>query len=103
MSELWIKDPEKWKSLPLTEQLEHLRKHYCTGPCGQSMKTTMLRAVTNRVLRAAIKELELPPKKAKIKWTKEDLKRIQQTLKEEDDARLAAYLEREEFEKKLKR
>lgn len=51
---LWIKDPLKWKELPLMDKLEALRKHYCTGPCGQSSGVLTTRSATNAALREAM-------------------------------------------------
>jgi hypothetical protein len=56
---LWIKEPLKWRELPLVEKLEALRKHYCTGPCGQSMSVMMTRSATNIALKEAIMTINL--------------------------------------------
>jgi peptide deformylase len=48
---LWIRDEDKWTELQLFEQLEHLRKHYCTGPCGQSSNVLKTRQITNDLLK----------------------------------------------------
>lgn len=54
---LWIKDKQKWDKLPLIERLEALRKHYCTGPCGQSSGVLATRSATNAAIREAIDSL----------------------------------------------
>jgi len=48
---LWLKDIRKWNSLDITEKLELLRKHYCTGPCGQSVSVTSTRSETDSSIR----------------------------------------------------
>jgi len=55
---LWLKDITKWNSLPLEEKVEALRKHYCTGPCGQSSSVCSTREVTNKVLKEVLQELK---------------------------------------------
>jgi hypothetical protein len=55
---LWISDPEQWDKLPLTEQAEELRKHYCMGPCGQSLSVLATRQETDRFFKRVIKELQ---------------------------------------------
>jgi len=47
---MWLKNKEKWDDLELIEQIEELRKHYCTGPCGQSSSTLNTREATNQAL-----------------------------------------------------
>lgn len=54
---LWIKDKIKWHKLALPDKLELLRKHYCTGPCGQSQSVQTTRSVTHLALIEAINEL----------------------------------------------
>ena len=51
---LWIKDPLKWRELPLIEKLEALRIHYCTGPCGQSSSVMATRSATDFAFKEAI-------------------------------------------------
>jgi len=58
---LWLKDPIKWNQLTLVEKLELLRKHYCTGPCGQSCSIITTRSETNKVLLEVIKILKDQP------------------------------------------
>lgn len=58
MNPLWLKDILEWNKLPLVEKLEHLRKHYCTGPCGQSSSIQTTRSVTDSVLQESIMELK---------------------------------------------
>jgi len=53
----WIKDPIKWEQAPLVDKLEELRKHYCTGPCGQSSSVISNRSTTNKTLREAIETI----------------------------------------------
>ena len=50
----WITDPRGWDALPLADRLELLRKHYCTGPCGQSHSVLATRAATSKTLREAV-------------------------------------------------
>lgn len=54
MNPLWLKDILEWNKLPLVEKLEHLRKHYCTGPCGQSSSIQTTRSVTDETLKDVI-------------------------------------------------
>lgn len=54
----WLTDPKKWNSLDITEKLEMLRKHYCNGPCGQSVSVTSTRSETDKALKEAIREIE---------------------------------------------
>lgn len=56
---LWLTNPEKWGSLRTVEKLELLRKHYCTGPCGQSSSVHKTREATNETLKEAIDLLEI--------------------------------------------
>jgi len=49
----WLKDPKRWESIPLSEKLLQLRRHYCTGPCGQSHDVNQTRSVTDQTLREA--------------------------------------------------
>ena len=51
---LWLKNILDWNKLCLAEKLEQLRKHYCTGPCGQSNNVLATRDVTNSVLQDAV-------------------------------------------------
>jgi hypothetical protein len=55
---LWISDPKKWAGLDILEQLELLRQHYCTGPCGQSSSVQKTREVTNETLKSAIESIQ---------------------------------------------
>lgn len=55
---LWLSNPTAWNELPLTDKLEALRKHYCTGPCGQSSSVLATREATNRALKEAIEKLK---------------------------------------------
>lgn len=57
MKPLWLKDIKAWNKLKLVEQLEALRQHYCTGPCGQSSSVLTTREVTNKVFLDIIDEL----------------------------------------------
>jgi len=52
MNPLWLSDIIAWNKLPLTEQAEALRQHYCTGPCAQSSHVMTTRSVTDKFLRA---------------------------------------------------
>ena len=54
---LWIKDPIKWQAATLKEKVEALRKHFCTGPCGQGMANMSASAELNKVLREVISKL----------------------------------------------
>ncbi len=45
------KDNIEWDKLSLEEQLEALRIHYCTGPCGQSQSVLEIRSRTSNVLK----------------------------------------------------
>jgi hypothetical protein len=56
---LWIKDPLRWGKMSLVERLEALRKHYCTGPCGQSHSVLATRSATNIALKEAIMSINL--------------------------------------------
>lgn len=49
----WLKDIVAWNKLSLADRLEALRKHYCTGPCGQDSATLTTRSVTDQALREA--------------------------------------------------
>ena len=64
---MWLKNQEDWRDLDLLVQLEHLRKYYCTGPCGQSSSTLATRSATDKVMRDIIKELK-ELRKFKDKW-----------------------------------
>lgn len=55
---LWIKNPMKWETLPLSEKLELLRKNLCTGPCGQSSSTLATRSAIDKSLKEAISILD---------------------------------------------
>jgi|TARA_R110002167_G_scaffold4502_2_gene20955 hypothetical protein len=55
---MWLTNPIKWTSLDVTDQLEAIRKHYCTGPCGQSSSIASTRSATDAVLKLAIKEIK---------------------------------------------
>ncbi len=55
---IWNNDSERWSSMPLSQQLEKLRIHYCTGPCGSSQSVMGTRQATNSALREAIERLE---------------------------------------------
>jgi len=50
-------DRAKWVTLLLQEQLEAIRKHLCTGPCGQSSQVMQQRERIDAALRAAIEYL----------------------------------------------
>lgn len=53
--------PIEWREASLIDRLESLRKHYCTGPCGQSQIVGEIRSNTRSTLLEAIaqiKELE---------------------------------------------
>lgn len=56
---LWLTDIEGWNKLKVVDKLELLRKHYCTGPCGQSNSVHKTREVTNQTLKEAIDLLEI--------------------------------------------
>jgi hypothetical protein len=51
---MWLKNPEKWQLMQLSEQLELLRKHYCTGTAGSSHSVGCTRSATDKALKAAI-------------------------------------------------
>jgi hypothetical protein len=53
MKDEWNRDPAKWNTRPLAEQLEMLRKFYCTGPCGQSASVLGTRGALDRTIREA--------------------------------------------------
>ncbi len=53
MKPLWENDPAAWRAMPLGDQLEFLRKWYCTGPCGQSNSVLAARESLNAALKAA--------------------------------------------------
>lgn len=53
----WLQDMKGWLDQSLTYRLDELRKHYCTGPCGQSSSVMSTREATDRTLRDAIHEL----------------------------------------------
>ena len=53
MSMEWMHDPKSWQARPFRDQLEALRNHYCTGPCGQSMSVMTTRDELNRALKKA--------------------------------------------------
>ena len=55
---LWLQDVQKWNQESLTTKLEKLRKHYCTGPCGQSNAIIQTRDATNAALQEAITKLK---------------------------------------------
>jgi hypothetical protein len=50
----WFKDPVAWQSKSLAERLSLLKKHYCTGPSGQSFTAGMIVALTESTLKEAI-------------------------------------------------
>jgi hypothetical protein len=58
MKPLWLKDVPAWNKLSLSEQAERLRKHYCTGPCGQSSDVMQTRSVTDKFFRDVQKRLD---------------------------------------------
>jgi len=51
---LYSNEPGDWSTLLLQQQLEAVRKHLCTGPCGQSSQTMQQRSRIDEALRAAI-------------------------------------------------
>lgn len=55
----WLKNPDKWNKRSLVEKLELLRKHYCTGPCGQSNSVLTTREETNKVFKEVINLLTM--------------------------------------------
>lgn len=54
---LWLKDILVWNKLSLKEQLEAIRVHLCTGPCGQSSSTMQTRSVISNTLKEAIEKV----------------------------------------------
>ena len=54
----WLSNPQRWQSRPLAERLEMFRKHYCTGPCGQSNHVLSTREAFNSALKEAISKLK---------------------------------------------
>jgi len=56
-----------WSNLPLAEQLEEIRKHLCTGPCGQSSQVMQQRSRIDSTLRQAIGQLNATMSTAKTK------------------------------------
>lgn len=53
-------DIGEWVTLLLQEQLEAIRQHLCTGPCGQSSQVMEHRSRIDSALRAAIRYLNAP-------------------------------------------
>jgi len=43
-----------WDALSLTEKIEYIRKHLCTGPCGSSMQVMTQRERINAVLKQVL-------------------------------------------------
>jgi hypothetical protein len=58
VTNLWDRDPEKWKAMELKDKLEYLRKYYCTGPCGQSSAVLGARSALDKTLREAIQIID---------------------------------------------
>ena len=58
---IYLNNRQKWDELDLDTQVEEIRKHYCTGPCGQSSSVLEIRGRTNKVLieiKQKLKELK---------------------------------------------
>lgn len=51
---LYSGEPDVWDNLSLSEQVEWIRKHLCTGPCGQSMQVMTQRERIDRTLEAVL-------------------------------------------------
>ncbi len=51
---LYSNNPGEWETLLLQQQLEAIRKHLCTGPCGQSSQVHQQRQRIEAALKAAI-------------------------------------------------
>ena len=51
---LYSGEPEKWDALPLLARLEWIRKHLCTGPCGQSQQVMTQRERISQTLKEAM-------------------------------------------------
>jgi len=51
---IWENNPTLWRSMPLSQRLEILRKDFCTGPCGQSSSTLARREALDSTLKDAI-------------------------------------------------
>ena len=56
---MWIKDPLKWEELDIINKLILLKKHYCTGPCGQSSSVLQTRTATEEVINEAIVTIQM--------------------------------------------
>lgn len=54
MTDLWNKDPAKWRAMTLEARLEAMRKWHCTGPCGQCASTMNTQNTLNQTLREAM-------------------------------------------------
>jgi len=54
----WIGDIKVWRETPLNLKLRLLKKHYCTGPCGQSSSVLATRSALEGALNEAIKMIE---------------------------------------------
>jgi hypothetical protein len=50
----WMSDPARWRSRRLSERLDMLRIHYCTGPGAASQVVLAGRGELNRALNDAI-------------------------------------------------
>lgn len=53
-TDIWNKDPEKWRSLSLKQRLEMLREYTCTGPSGSSASANGTQAAMSETIREAI-------------------------------------------------
>lgn len=52
---LYSNETGVWEGTCLAQQLEAIRKHLCTGPCGQSSQVMQQRSRIDRALREAMK------------------------------------------------
>ena len=76
----WIWDILRWKAMSLPDQLEMLRKHYCTGPRGQSSCTDATVSATNVALSEAIVILRGLEKENQNKSTTVVLREMEKSL-----------------------
>lgn len=49
--------PVEWRAASVEDRLKALIKHYCTGPCGQSVTAGEIRSNTRSALKEAISKL----------------------------------------------